>query len=363
MIVLHYIQSLDSCFGGTAFYMQLLSAELGKLCNLHVLTHSSKDALPLENAHVHYITKPINFVSFYKQVVRLIDEIIPDVININGCWYPGCSFVSFIAKRRGIKVVLTPHGMLEPWIMKRHYYTRKLPALLLYQKSAIMKADIIHATAESEKKNIAHLGYNSNVKVIPNGIKINDIQQKQSWKRTKKILFLSRVHPKKGLLNLLDSVAQLKSLFDGYKVLIAGEGDLQYIKELKNKITELKIGNIVSIVGAVYGNEKWKLYRESDLFVLPTFSENFGIVIAEALASGTPVITTKGTPWEDLERIGCGWWVDVGLEPLVKALKMFFDCPETKLEEMGKKGRKLVEAKYSSFQMAESLMKLYESIL
>lgn len=97
--------------------------------------------------------------------------------------------------------------MLEPWILKRHYWTKKVPALLLYQKEAVKQADIIHATAESEKENLLKLGYNDKIYIIANGIDVDSIRVKPTWKRNKEILFLSRVHMKKGINFLIEAVA------------------------------------------------------------------------------------------------------------------------------------------------------------
>jgi glycosyltransferase involved in cell wall biosynthesis len=112
----------------------------------------------------------------------------------------------------------------------------------------------------------------------------------------------------------------------------------------------------------VYGEEKWQLFRKADVFVLPTFSENFGIAIAEALASGTPVITTKGTPWTDLVKYNCGWHTEIGTLPTVNALKEFLQLDEMTLESMGRNGRRLIEEKYSTQSMADEMMKLYKMV-
>ena len=121
---------------------------------------------------------------------------------------------------------------------------------------------------------------------------------KSSWKLNKEILFLSRVHVKKGINFLLEAVAQLKEQMEGYVIRIAGEGDDIYIDELKQLTVRLGISKLVIFEGGVYGNSKWELFRQADLFILPTHSENFGIVVAEALAS-----LLRGGP-----RCGQGCW-------------------------------------------------------
>ncbi len=216
---------------------------------------------------------------------------------------------------------------------------------------------------ESEKENLLKLGYNDRIKIIANGIDVEDIEMKSSWKRNKEILFLSRVHVKKGINFLLEAVAQLKEQMEGYVIRIAGEGDDIYIDELKQLTVRLGISKLVIFEGGVYGNSKWELFRQADLFILPTHSENFGIVVAEALASGTPVVTTMGTPWSELESRRCGWWTEVGTEATVQALRNFLSLTENELEKMGRNGRKLVEEKYSAHKVAEEFVEMYKSIL
>lgn len=275
---------------------------------------------------------------------------------------PACAFVQQMAQKRNIKVVLTPHGMLEPWLIKRHYWTRKLPALLLYQKAAIQNADCLQATAESEKENLLKLGYNSNIKIVKLGIDAESIIMKTSWKKNKQLLFLSRVHVKKGINYLIEAADILHDDLQGYKILVAGEGDADYVAYLKQQIMDKGLQDIIQLIGGVYGNKKWELFQTSDFFVLPTHSENFGLAIAESLASGTPVITTVGTPWNDLNSSNAGAWIEIGTQPLVETLRRFLSLSDGELETMGKNGRKLIETKYSAKVMAEEMMKVYDSL-
>lgn len=121
--------------------------------------------------------------------------------------------------------------------------------------------------------------------------------------------------------------------------------------------------NIIQLIGGVYGDKKWELFQTSDFFVLPTNSENFGLAIAESLASGTPVITTVGTPWNDLNSFNAGAWIEIGTQSLVETLRRFLSLSDEELEAMGKNGRKLIETKYSAKVMAEEMMEVYQSIV
>lgn len=363
MKIIHYIPSIDRTWGGTSTYMQVLGKELGKLAEVHIITHSSENPLPIDNCKMHYVSgyNPLKG-SFKIEVNKLLDVLKPDLVHVNCCWMPTCSLVQKMAQKRNIKVVLTPHGMLEPWIIKRHYWTRKVPALLLYQRTAIKKADCLQATAESEKQNLLKLGYNSNIKIVKLGIDAESIAMKTSWKKTKQLLFLSRVHVKKGINYLIEAADILRDELQGYKILVAGEGDADYVASLKQLIMDKGLQDIIQLIGGVYGDKKWELFQTSDFFVLPTHSENFGLAIAESLASGTPVITTVGTPWNDLNSSNAGAWIEIGTQPLVETLRRFLSLSDEELETMGKNGRKLIETKYSAKVMAEEIMEVYQSM-
>ena len=360
MKIIHYIPSIDRTAGGTSTYMQVLAKGLGELAEVHIITHASENPLTMENCTVHYVPEYNPFKrTWTKLVTAMMEEIRPDIVHVNCCWMPACAAVQRIAQKCGYRVVLTPHGMLEPWIIKRHYWTRKLPALLLYQKAAIRKADCLQATAESEYDNLLHLGYNDKISVVKLGIDADGIKMKESWKKTRQILFLSRVHVKKGINFLIEAAEILREELKGYKILVAGEGDEEYVSSLKRQIDDKGLQDIVQLIGGVYGEEKWRLFQSSDFFVLPTHSENFGLAIAESLASGTPVITTVGTPWSDLNTSHSGAWIEIGMQPLVEALRKFLAMTDEELELMGRNGRKLIETKYSARVMAKEMMEVY----
>lgn len=360
MKVLHYVPSLAVRTGGVAAYLAVLSLKLGKLVDLHIATHDAREQeLETHNAVIHKI--PPGWLCYFS-AKDLLKKLRPDVVHINGCWQPQLLFFQRAAQSLRIPVVLSPHGMLEPWIVKRHYWTRKWPAIQLYQRGLIKHADYLHATAEKEKENLLRLGWNARIAVIPNAVNIEELPLKDNWRTKRRIVFMSRLHVKKGIELLLEALSHLKPDLDGYEVIIAGEGEPDYVETLKKAAISFGLSEVVKLVGGVYGAEKVRLLQSADFFVLPTYSENFGIVVAEALACGTPVITTHGTPWKELEDYACGWYIPVGLEALEKHLQKAISTPEEDLKRMGLHGRKLVENKFTVQAVAQKFLGIYKTL-
>lgn len=362
--VLHYIASIGRRAGGVGSYMKLLSYGLGRLADLHIVTHHSEDEEPIENCHVHYVSDGLwRLPAMKREFCALLEELKPDVVQVNGCWLPQCAYTVIWAKEKGYPVVLAPHGMLEPWDVKKNYWTRKLPALMLYQRRAIRKADMMLATSEQERDNLLRLGLNDKVSIVANGIMVDGVDLKDSWQERKQMLFLALYRKNKGIDLLMQAVAAMKQELQGWTVTVAGIEADYTIGELREMAVRMGVADIVKVVGGLFGDEKWKAYRDADVFVLPTLNENFGIVIAESLLCGTPVITTKGAPWPMLAEKQCGWWLSRSVDDLVKAIKTFLKTSVEEREAMGRRGRKLVEDNFSTRKIAQDMLGLYERTL
>ena len=170
--------------------------------------------------------------------------------------------------------------------------------------------------------------------------------------------YIGRISPYKGLSDLLQAFD-----IDGWKLRIVGPDQDGYVAELKQLAERLGISDKVEFVGPKFGEELTKEYASADLFVLPTYSENFGSVVIESLAQGVPVICTKGAPWKELEDYGCGWWPDIGIEPLQQALHAAVSLSDAERKEMGRKGKRLVEEKYTWKAACAKLMAGYEQVI
>lgn len=360
--VVHFITSIDKSGGGTTAYIQLISKELKELVDLEVVTCKTVHSVDLHDVKVRFLNLSLlRWFTLKKEFINLIEAEKPDIVHLNGIWMPQIWLFQKIAQQLGIKVVLSPHGMLEPYILNRHPLKKQL-ALALYQRKAVKRADYLHATAQSELKQFRKLGYLQPTEIIANGIELSDIKPKTRWNEVRNVLFLSRIHPKKGLEILIEAVSRLENK-QLLTFTIAGDGDTDYVESLKKLAVQKHASHLFNFMGGVYGERKWELLQESDLFVLPTYSENFGIVVAEALATGIPVITTIGTPWQELEINRCGWWIDLSVPNLAKALNEAINKNSTELQEMGLRGRKLVEDKYEIKAVAEKMFLFYKEIM
>lgn len=268
-----------------------------------------------------------------------------DLIHNHGLWMGVNYWAARLARSNNIPLVVQTHGMLSPWALKHKAWKKKI-ALALFQKQALESADVLCTTSESEYIDIRSLGYRRPIAVLPNGVDLDS--SKFSYQRPinaldrqRVLLFLGRLYPVKGLPNLLHAWAQARTT--GWKLRIAGPDEANHLSELLSLTETLGIGESVEFLGDVPADQKSDAYRDADLFVLPSFTENFGVVVAEALAHGLPVITTHGTPWRDLVDHSCGWWIEIGVAPLVEALREATALSNEELSAMGARGRVYVQ--------------------
>lgn len=359
MKINHTIDSIDKSTGGPARSVTHLISKILEISNdlsIELTTLRSKNPVIKsfnKNNNICFFKKKIKFNKLY------------DLYHAQGIWKLPMHSMVQEAKKNKKPYIITIRGMLEYWSLKQGSVKKKI-ALMLYQHNDLKNAACLHATSEMEVDSIRNLGLRNPIAMIPNGININKYPKEPSInnEKTRKILFLSRIHPKKGIENLLEAWLKIESRKKKNWVLeIVGNGDSKYIEKLSKLIITYQLERQVFILPPVFGIEKINLYREASLFVLPTFSENFGIVIAEALASYTPVITTKGAPWSDLKKYNCGWWIDIGVEPLIKSLEEALTCKKEALIIKGQNGRILIEDKYSIDSVALKMIELYNWIL
>jgi glycosyltransferase involved in cell wall biosynthesis len=204
--------------------------------------------------------------------------------------------------------------MLMPWALRYKKHKKRL-AWSLYQKRIMASCAGLVATSEQERDSIKQLFPLHPIAVIPNGVEFPiDIPDRaaRSGDRSANLLFMSRVHPVKNLFGLVQAWQEVcrRPPMGRWVLQIAGPDELDHTREIKAMVHSLGLVSRVEFLGPITEGEKNRVFEAADLFVLPSFSENFGVVVAEALAHGLPVVAARGTPWKGLIEQKCGWWVD-----------------------------------------------------
>ncbi len=283
-----------------------------------------------------------------------------DIVHCHSLWSSANLSAGIHAKNKRAKMILSPHGTLSEHALSRRKIIKKM--LWPLQKLALLRADLLHATAESEVLDIRRTGYRGPIALIPNGVEIPLRCRSDNNKRKKQLLFVGRIHPIKGLENLLHAWASISKIHVEWELLIAGVGTTEYEKSLNDLSTSLRLKR-VKWVGPVYGSDKAKLYQESSLFILPSYSENFGMVVAEALSYGLPCVVTKGAPWSVLEEEQAGWWIDNSVDSIIFTLDRALALSFEELSIMGLHGRSYVEQNYSWSQIGRCFNDTYNWLL
>ena len=282
------------------------------------------------------------------------------ILHDTGLWLPTNHAAASVARKLRLPFIVSPRGMLTQGAIQYRGWKKKF-AWRLYQRRDLECAQVLHATSREEVDGFRNAGLCQPIALVPNGVELppppnSKLPTSNSDHRT--ILFLSRIHPVKGLLNLVEAWAAVRP--EGWRVVVAGENDSGHQRDVEKAIRQHQLEKDFDFPGPVDGERKWDLYRSADLFVLPSHTENFGLVVAEALACGLPVITTKGAPWEQLVTHKCGWWVEIGAEHLARALAEAVMATDAERQETGCRGRELVESKFTWKPIAQRMIAVYE---
>jgi len=295
-----------------------------------------------------------------------------DLIHDHGLWRHVNWATAAAARRSNKPYVITPLGLLAPAALA-HARLKKMISAMLFEKRLLRNAALIHAASEIEYESARAYGVTKPIAIIPNGIEPasldngapeSSLEERYPELRGKRILlFLSRISWEKGVTELVEAWNKLCGQFPGWHLVIVGEGNLAYERNVKCLIKGSQLCEHVTWMGPLYGAAKQEVLSHASLFVLPTHCESFGIVILEALAAGVPVVTTRKAPWEVLLSEKCGWWIPRGHGPLVETLREAMSCPVALLQEMGQRGRALARSRFSWEQSARQMETVYKWLL
>lgn len=332
------------------------------------VTLAALECAPKSSTHSFLKTLPLGFgpnkLGRSPEMMHWLSEMAHsrsvDLIHNHSLWMMPNVYPGRVARKFDIPLIVSPRGTLSEWAFSNGSYMKRL-FWPLVQKPALVATSCFHATAASEYEDIRRRGFRQPVAVIPNGIDLPDLPPKmQAGLRT--LLFLGRIHEKKGLDMLLPSWGAVQARFPEWRLQIVGPDNGGYLERMQRLATDLSLERI-EFTGALLGAQKWHAYRQADLFVLPTYSENFGMSVAESLAAGTPAIVTRGAPWQGLVPQSAGWWIDIGIDPLVACLESALSQSPEALAVMGQRGRDWMVRNYSWQRIGRQMAETYRWVL
>jgi glycosyltransferase involved in cell wall biosynthesis len=270
---------------------------------------------------------------------------------------------ALIARRASVPYILRPLGVLAPYGMTKRRAVLKRISLAMVERGLIESASAVQFTSRSELEETEKLGLRCKGVVIPLGIDVGLMANRTGRTGTPaNFLFLSRIDPKKNLESLLEAFARLAARYDNIALQVAGGGDETYIRGLKTMADKSGLAGRVQWLGHVDGERKRHLLANADVFILPSFSENFGIAVVEALAAGLPCIVSSKVAVEDeIRRAGAGIVVGTDVASIASGIEGVL-AESHRQGEMSRAARKLAAGSFSIEAMGARLEALYRGI-
>jgi glycosyltransferase involved in cell wall biosynthesis len=310
----------------------------------------------------------------HRQMQRLASQ--HDVVHIHGIWQFPDWAAAAAARRVGMPYVITPHGSLQPARLKKSRLKKRMSAVLA-DRAMLNQASCLHATAPDEAEAFRLYGYRGPIAMIPNGITpaeriepgraaMHDAAFRRDFPETqgrRLLLFLSRIEPIKGVTTLARAWAECARQFPDWHLVVVGPDERSHLKEVQSILRAGGVLDRTTITGPLYGDRKTAAYLASELFVLPTISENFGLVIGEALSHTLPVITTTGAPWPGIAEHGCGWWIEPSQRALVDTLRESLPLTRAELAARGDRGAAWIARDFTWETESRLLVQTYEWLL
>lgn len=297
----------------------------------------------------------------------------PDMVHIHGMWTPWLHRAQAWARRKRIPVVFSPHGMLAPWAMAHKRWKKVLP-WLLWQRRDVFQADLIHVTSEQEAQWVRALGFQNRMCEVPLGTDLPECVATHDG-RVRFLLFVGRIYPVKGLDLLLKAWAVIKekARAEGWHVVCVGPDQAGYMGELERLGAELGLSTQrgdwqraeladVTFTGPLYGDAKDAVFRAARALILPSYTENFGGVVVDALAFGLPVLASEATPWGLLGAKGCGAQFALSTEGVVDVLKTWLEKTDADRLRAGMLGRAVVKERFAWKAVGERLAEAYVEV-
>ncbi len=358
--------------GGPNYSVYWMAKALHQVgCSVKVVTTSlglpAEYAIPLgrvlerEDGAVVYFSAPFHYLPFRAICASWQQLGQADVVHLTAIFYP-LSWLTFFANRLFFHkpVVWSPRGELDPEALIYSRWKKK-PVLTLLRRT-LGKNVRFHATCPEEAAYVRQqFGAAAKTVELPNYMELPvllPLPQKPY------LLYLGRIHPKKAIERLIEALALSKSFqVSPYQLLIAGDAQNDYGQQLKKQIELLQLQDRVQFLGQVDGQEKQQLLAQAYFSFMPSHTENFGNVVVEALAQGTPVVAAKGTPWGILPQTGAGYWVENDATTMANTLDELLSLAPDCYQTYRQQARKLAETSFDVHANVEKWVAVYEQAM
>jgi glycosyltransferase involved in cell wall biosynthesis len=318
-----------------------------------------------------HLFKDLNNIGYSPDLSKDLRNLVGsvDIIHNHGMWqWPNWAATKW-ARCYKKPLVITPHGVLTKGMLQRSRL-KKLIAWALFDKKSIKYASAIQAFTEAEMLEMQPRIKGKNIVILPNGVDLWELPDKNVFQQRfpqihgrKVLLFLARVHPIKGVFDLIDAWKILCKRHQQWHLVIAGKLEAECIGTIDAKIKNLGLHTSVTLAGPQYGDHRLEAYAAADAFILPSYAEGFSTSILEAMACRLPVVYTLPCNFPEAAGQGAGILGPTGVEPLVKNLEKFFNMSDAGQKEMGNKGRGLVERQYTWPKVGRQMLAVYEWLI
>ncbi len=296
----------------------------------------------------------------------------PDILHLHGIWSQMSLSTRLWTATHLTPSIISPRGMLDPWAL-RNSRLKKVVAGFLYERRGIRKASVMHALCASERNSIRKFGYDGPICTIPNGVDIDDaayadVELPAAFgDPRRKLLFLGRMHPKKGVVELVrawqKAAAASPSAAREWMLIVAGWDEAGYTDVVREAVQSAGLADRVQIVGPLFAGHKVRAIRACEAFVLPSFSEGLPIAVLEAWAQGRPSLITDECNLPEGAEHECAFQVAPTIDAIAEGLSELFSSSQAELVEMGSRARELASARFSWDLVAKSTRDAYEWML
>ncbi|MEM9471092.1 MAG: glycosyltransferase [Pseudomonadota bacterium] len=307
---------------------------------------------------------------YQPKLLAALRQMQPDIVHLHGIWMYSSIAAMGWSKTTGPRII-SPRGMLDPWAVANSAWKKRIAAAL-YESRNLRGAACVHALAESERLAIRAYGVRTPIAVIPNGVdpSIGDRQSPSpAWEESlpdgaRKLLFLGRIHPKKGLAALIEAYQHLRgNEVEQWHLVVAGWDQSGHEAELKAQVTAAGLGSSVHFVGPQFGDDKAATLSAADAFVLPSQSEGLPMAVLEAWAFRLPVLMTGDCNIPEAFPAGAAIEITRNPKSLADSLRQFMALPQAERDRIGEQGRNLVETRFNWPTIADKMSRTYSWVL